>query len=329
MRVEMKSLLSASVGLMGLMMAGSAAAQCATGCTPPPAPPAPPVCGGGSCGGGGGYPGHPGGGGYPGGGGGGGCGSGGCGPTYPGKPGGGSNYNNNYNANYNANSNVNVNVNIYGASSSATSIANAGAFAGSRGSAASTVIVGGGGGAYFNVDQPYPTSIAGLNVGAAAVAEVVRVPFSETRRFEKRVVIQAVCIDDRNVPHPASQVRPDREIDAGYEGELYRCIVGSRLQVTIADYLDRVSFDGGETLACAKREALYHSGGLLTCKAEKRERDCNERSLLRRYGAGIKILTMFREETITEYREEVVEVAGESITGASIVLDGGVGGRVF
>ena len=38
---------------------------------------------------------------------------------------------------------------------------------------------------------------------------------------------------------------------------------------------------------------------------------------------------MVREETYTEYREEVVEQEGIAVSGASITLDGGVGGRVF
>jgi hypothetical protein len=50
-------------------------------------------------------------------------------------------------------------------------------------------------------------------------------------------------------------------------------------------------------------------GGKLECRPEKPERDCNERSLLRRYGAGMKILTMYREEEYTEYREEQAESA--------------------
>ena len=217
--------------------------------------------------------------------------------------------------------NVNVNVNVN---------ASASARAGASARSSSTVYVGGGGGAYFNVDQPYPTVISGLNVGAAAVNQVIQVPYEEMRSFYKRVVIQAVCIDDRNVPHPASQVRPDRDVMSDYDGELYRCLAGTRLQWTWAEYVDTVSFDGGETTTCAKGEALYHGrGGKLECRTQKRERDCNERSLLRRYGAGIKVLEIYREEIVTAYREEVVQVAGEQITGASIMLDGGVGGRVF
>ncbi|WP_339915542.1 hypothetical protein [uncultured Brevundimonas sp.] len=215
--------------------------------------------------------------------------------------------------------NVNVNVNV-----------NANASASARARSGSNVYVQGGGGAYVTVDQPYPTTISGLTVEGGQAAQVIRVPFTATRRFQKRVVIQAVCIDDRSVPHPASQVRPDRDVYEDYDGELYRCLAGTWLQITIAEYEGEVRFDHGETMSCRKHEALWHGrGGNIECRPEKPERDCNERSLLRRYGAGVKILTIFREETYTEYREEVVQTSGLAVSGASITLDGGVGGRVF
>jgi len=240
----------------------------------------------------------------------------------PGQPGGG-------------NVKVNVNVENYvnaeaSASVNARSYLNARSTAAASGRSYGNIGGGAGGSAFVSVEQPYPTAISGLTVESGAVARVIRVPYEERRRMEKRVVIRAVCIDDRDIPHPASQVRPDRDVHGDYEGELYRCITGSRLQVTIAEYLDRVSFDGGDTLVCEKGQALWHGrGGFVECRTQKRERDCNERSLLRRYGAGIKILTIVREEVFTAYREEVVQEAGAAIVGASIVLDGGVGGRVF
>ena len=313
MRLRITSwMLGRGAGLFVATSAGAALAQCSSGCTPPDPdpcgsscqppepPPPPPGCGGG------------------GGGGGGDCGGG-------GRPG--------WNGNWNQNQNVNVNVNINNAGSSANANASAGGYArnylnargwsGSRGYGYG----GGGGSAYVSVDQPYPTTIQGLAVEGMA-AQVVRTPFTAWRRMMKRVVIQAVCIDDRQVPHPASQVKPDREIADGYEGEIYRCLAGTWLQATIADYESDVNFDHGTTLTCKKHEALWFGdGGQLVCRPEKPERDCNERSLLRRYGAGIKILTMYREEEYTEYREEQVQAA-TVITGA-ITLDGGVGGRVF
>ncbi len=165
------------------------------------------------------------------------------------------------------------------------------------------------------------------NVVVHGPARVVRVPYQEMRRMERRVVIQAVCIDARSVPHPASRIRPDRDVRDDYEGELYRCIAGSWLQVTWADYTGGdINFDGGQTLTCRQGEALYHGrGGLVECRPQTQERDCFERSLLRRYGAGVFVLTMIREEMYEEYREETVV---ETYSGMSLVLDGGVGGRV-
>ena len=289
-------MLGLAAGAAMLGVAGAAAAQSCgqpacepppPPCCEPPPPPPPPSCGdGGSCGGGGGH--------------------------------------------WSSNTNVNVNVNVNaGASANAGDNANAGArayinaraggFAGGYGYG------GGGGAAYVTVDQPYPTTIQGLAV--EGLAQTVRTPFTAYRRMMKRVVIQAVCIDDRQVPHPASQVKPDREIADGYEGEIYRCLAGTWLQATIADYEGEIKFDHGTTLTCNKHEALWFGGeGRLECRPEKPERDCNERSLLRRYGAGVKILTMYREEEYTEYREEVQSAT--VVTGA-ITLDGGVGGRVF
>jgi hypothetical protein len=68
----------------------------------------------------------------------------------------------------------------------------------------------------------------------------------------KTVVIRAVCIDDREVPHPASQVFPGHDVAEKYEGELYRCIAGTRLSVTVADWLGKVAFDGGTVITAPR-----------------------------------------------------------------------------
>jgi hypothetical protein len=161
-----------------------------------------------------------------------------------------------------------------------------------------------------------------------------RVAYEATRTRMRRVVIQAVCIDDRTIPHPASQVSPDRDIDDAFEGEIYRCIAGTRMQVTIADHLEQISFAGGQTMICAKGEALYfqrggkpEEGGQLVCRPQKPARDCNERSLLRRFGAGIKVLTIVTNEKYTAYREEVITES--TAASYSMSLDGGVGGTVY
>jgi len=214
---------------------------------------------------------------------------------------------------------VNVHVNA-----GAFAVAGAGAIAGAQADAGSVVFFGGGSSWY--VEQETPTVITGLQVDTGE-ALMRRVAFTARRRVSKRVVIQAVCIDDRNIPHPAAQVSPDRDVLDEYEGELYRCVAGARLQITWAEYLDRINFDGGQTLECRKGEALWHGrGGLLECRPQTPQRNCHERSLLRRYGAGVKILTWVREETYTDYREEATEASRTQAM--TIVLDGGVGGII-
>ena len=183
---------------------------------------------------------------------------------------------------------------------------------------------GGGGGSYS--PPGYTGVVQGLNVEG----ESQRTAYEETRTRFQKVVIQAFCFDDKDVPHPASQTSPDRDIDEMFEGELYRCIAGTHMQVTIAQWNDKISFEGGQTLTCQKGEALYHvpgkGGGRLECRAQRPARDCNERSLLRRFGAGVKVLTLLETEKFTAYREETREGA---TTGGAMTLDGGVGGVAF
>jgi hypothetical protein len=185
-----------------------------------------------------------------------------------------------------------------------------------------------GGGGYWSVEQGVPSLVENLQVEGAERWETRKVAYKDVRRVRRIVVIQAVCIDDRLVPHPASQVHPDRDVADDYEGEVFRCIAGTRMQATIADWKGEARFEGGETLDCVKGQALSRgAGGDLACRAQKLERDCNERSLLRRYGAGVKVMSLNRDETVTEYREERVKVSDRMKT-TSITLDGGVGGVI-
>jgi hypothetical protein len=302
--------LSLAAGLGALVVGGVAYAQCGSCtptpppcCAPPPAPPRPPTPPGCST-----------------------CGGGGHNVYVPG---------------------VNIHVGgsvVVNASASATSSASSGssAGAGAGASAGSTVYYGGGThGGYYS--GPVSTGyIQGLNVEGGEARR--RASYEATRTKFKRVVIRAVCLDDRDIPHPASQVTPDRDIDSGYDGELFRCIAGSRMQYVIGAYegFSNANF-GGETIVCGKNEALFYGGGsgggsglsggpdgrggALSCRPQRPARDCNERSLLRRYGAGVKVVTILTTEKYTAYREETVRES--SASGLSLSLDGGVGGVVY
>ncbi len=222
--------------------------------------------------------------------------------------------------NVNVNASVIVNANV---NAQARVTAGAGASAGGFGQ---TIVYGGGGG-YGGGMAPNPVTVTGgLNVEGAR--EMRRVAYQASRTKTTKVVIQAFCLDDKSVPHPASQVFPEKDVDDAYEGELYRCIAGTRMQYTWAEYFDHVSFDGGHTVTCDKDKALWHGReGKLECRAQTAARDCNERSLLRRFGAGVKILTMITVETYTAYREEEVQTASSS--SSSMSFSGGVGGYAY
>ncbi len=145
------------------------------------------------------------------------------------------------------------------------------------------------------------------------------------RAVQKLVAVQAVCLDDKAVPHPASQVSPERDVPASFEGEIYRCIAGARMQYTLGEFAGQASFDHGQTITCDKGMALYHGAdGRLACRPQKPARDCNERSLLRRYGAGIKVLKAVAAQTCVAYRNDAETTA---VT-LNMSIDGGVGGVV-
>ncbi len=205
--------------------------------------------------------------------------------------------------------------------------ANASAFSAAGAQAQTTPFVNGGGGGGF-VQGGGAVGMVNLNIDNGGTE---RTAYEAERSRVEKVIIQAFCFDDKDVPHPASQTSPDRDIAQDFDGELYRCIAGAHMQVTIAHWNDKISFEGGQTLTCAKGEALYHiagkDAGRLECRPQKPARDCNERSLLRRFGAGIKVLTIAYTEKYTAYREET-HTSTASSSGV-MSLDGGVGGVVY
>jgi hypothetical protein len=206
----------------------------------------------------------------------------------------------------NCGANINVNANV-----------RAQAFAGAT---AGATVYGGG---YGNWSQTpgYPQPAGGLAVTTGDEFE----SYSESRSVTKTVIIQASCIDDTGVPHPASQLRKDHEIDNRYVGEIYRCIAGTHMQWVYADYDgSHINFDGGKTVTCNKNEALWFEKGALTCKVQIPQRQCNERSLLRLNGVGTKVLTMTRVETVSRQRAKLTQ----SSTTTVMSFDGGVGGFV-
>ncbi|MEM1105486.1 MAG: hypothetical protein AAGH87_03775 [Pseudomonadota bacterium] len=207
-----------------------------------------------------------------------------------------------------------------------------------------------GGGAFFAGPQGVPsTTLSNLNVtgGEQRVTETIteQVPVREEicvtpERIEPVIrPIQAVCLDDAGTPHPASQVTGERAIASDYTGELYRCMAGTSMQVTVGEMSGaQPSFDQAQSFACQKGEALVRrASGQLACAVQTPQRDCNERSLLRQYGPGLKLIQTSGSaqqcipqiRTRMETRQRQVERVRPAPPAGPIVLDGGVGQTVF
>ena len=151
--------------------------------------------------------------------------------------------------------------------------------------------------------------------------------------------VQAVCVDDKGTPHPASRPSAEERVNPDFEGEIFRCMAGTTMQVILGDRElsgGHAGFKNASGFSCAKGEALVHRrGGQLVCAAQKPRRNCNERSLLRRNGPGIKLVHASRQNacvpTTTTVMQTVtrhVERTRPAKTGP-IVFDGGVGQSVF
>lgn len=202
----------------------------------------------------------------------------------------------------------------------------------------------GGGGGYASGSTPVsPGIIEAMNVGGGQQA--VTEQFQETRSVTETMAIRAVCMDDRGMPHPASRTDGDQNIGAGFNGEVFRCMAGTRMEVTMGKVVNgQAVFDGGRTMSCQKGQALAYTngsgpvaggaagaagaaGGSLVCVAQAARAECNERSLLRRFGPGIKYATVTRTETVTSTRQAAQ--SNVVTLRSSMFVDGGVGQGVY
>ena len=194
------------------------------------------------------------------------------------------------------------------------------------GGSGGTSYYGGGGSSYLAPSPVYTGIIEGLNVAGGAQASMEQV--SETKTVTEIVPIRAVCMDDTGIPHPASRVDGDDKVGPEFNGEVYRCMAGTYMEVTMGRMVDgKAVFDGGKNLTCTKGQALSYKGGNVTCVAQKAAANCNERSLLRRFGPGIKYLVLTRQQTMTRQ----VQTQSNQITNfkSSMFVDGGVGQGVY
>ena len=227
------------------------------------------------------------------------------------------------------------------AGATATTAAGIVVSSGASGGASGFAFAGGGGGYYANAGVAQ-SSISNLTLDGGYDTRTVEEEVSsvETYCLDKLVEelqkrpVQAMCIDDKGTPHPASRTDDSTDVRSNYNGEIYRCIAGTHMQVTLGRVENgAATFATGESFECAKGEALWHSaGGNLSCRPQTPERNCNERSLLRKYGPGVKMIEVASKKTFCEpaTRTNVTKVAKQVktprvIAAGDLVLDGGVG----
>ena len=210
------------------------------------------------------------------------------------------------------------------AAASASSFSYASGLATANAQAQNLLAASGGGGGSFFTEGGTTGNIPNLIVGGSTETKERQVCV-ERRAVAKAMAIQAVCLDDKAVPHPASQAGPGRDVAQSFAGELFRCLAGSHMQYVVADWAGQAQFDHGQTVVCQKSESLWRdAGGRLQCRPQTPARDCNERSLLRRYGAGIKVVQAMAAEQCVRWSTETYQAEATS-AGQSFALDGGVG----
>jgi hypothetical protein len=220
------------------------------------------------------------------------------------------------NVNINKNININKVIVISKASAVAEAEAQALASASANSSAAGNVIVYGGS-SYENVT---------VNAHGGEVGQVTAQSRCEVQDATIVKAIHAVCVSEDGREFPASHMLSDTWIDESYEGEVARCIPGSRLKITIGDVeqSDQGMASGyvtGEVMSCADHEALRHfKDGMLKCAPAVSVPDCTERTNLRRYGSGDFFFTYRAKACLP-----VASMASHEADLSGMSLEGGVG----
>ncbi|MBV8976992.1 MAG: hypothetical protein JO261_06575 [Alphaproteobacteria bacterium] len=182
----------------------------------------------------------------------------------------------------NINKNVNINkvvvinkINVE-AAAFAQALAAANASAGAQ-----VVIYGGGSYEYVNVKNESGAAASATASGHCEMQDATVVK-----------AIHAVCVAGDGREFPASHMTAETWIDTSYEGEVARCIEGSRLKVVIGDVVQSDQgmagiFTRGIILRCGEHEAVRHfKDGMLKCVPALSVPDCTERTNLRKFGTG-------------------------------------------
>jgi hypothetical protein len=220
------------------------------------------------------------------------------------------------NVNVSTNTNVVMNQNIQTSANVSVNVSGGGA-----GSVSQNIFMRGGGSVAVG------EAVAIQSVGPILAEGDTVLTETRNRMIDAIVPIRAVCMDDKGNPHPASQTFAGFMVPDGYDGEIFRCMAGTRMDATLGRMDgDKPVFDGAKTMACGKGEALVATqDGQAVCRVQVAKRPCNERSLLRRHGPGIKGLRLkFTEAYQIQTKRREVQKLGEGM-----LMEGGVGQGVY
>jgi len=185
----------------------------------------------------------------------------------------------------NINKNVNINKVVVINKVNVEASAFAQALAAAQASSGAQVIVYSGGGSYEYVNVRNEG-------GAVASAEASASAHCAMQDATVVKAIHAVCVAPDGREFPASHMTAETWIDSAYEGEVARCIEGSRLKIVIGDVVQSDQgmaglFTKGVILNCGEHEAVRHyKDGMLKCAPAMPVPDCTERTNLRKYGTG-------------------------------------------
>ena len=154
---------------------------------------------------------------------------------------------------------------------------------------------------------PGPAPVQGYNAPA---------PGGQCSFLDSTVVksIRAMCVANDGHEFPASRMSAETWINSGFEGEIARCIPGTRLKAMIGSVVQSdqgmsTTLEGGQSLQCGTGEALRHyKNGMLKCAPAEKVPDCTERTNLRKYGSGDMFFT---------YVNKVCQVPGAPVGGQS------------
>ena len=231
------------------------------------------------------------------------------------------------NKNVNIEKNISINKSIVinkgggGGSAEASAFAQAMASASANASASvnnSVVFYGGGSYEYVTVNN-HSGDISGIQTSQQCGMQEANVVKS----------IHAVCVSYDGREFPASHMTADTWLDSSYEGEVMRCIPGSRLKAIVGDVVQSDqgmagTYASGQVLECADREALRHyKDGMLKCTPAVPVPDCTERTNLRRYGTGDMFFSYRASVCVSGSQTTSQETRDLELTG--MTLNGGVG----